>query len=152
VESCKSNTKSLIASAISPFPPPELLLPLLIAPQKVGSTPLLLGTPTKDRSVATWRDIRMTKFVYSLRIWLTITFLINQIYAKPAVDDKSSKYYQTPMHEILQNDLYVGITQYGEYAVTYTGKGADVKVLNIFFSNLPPISIPNPVRYRRMTS
>jgi hypothetical protein len=78
----------------------------------------------------------MTQFLVSQRLWLAVTLLFYQIFAKPAVDDKSLKYYQTPMHEILQNDLYVGMTQFGEYAVTYTGKGSDVKVNILFFTNL----------------
>jgi hypothetical protein len=34
---------------------------------------------------------------------------------------------QIPMHEVLQNSLYLTLTQYGEMSVAYAGKGADLK-------------------------
>lgn len=46
---------------------------------------------------------------------------------KPDEDEPYPLYNQIPMHEILQNSLYVTLTQYGEVIVTYTGKGADLK-------------------------
>jgi hypothetical protein len=51
-----------------------------------------------------------------------------------AEEDNSLKYFQTPMHEIIQNELYLGMTQFGEYAVTYSGKGGDLKVALLFLS------------------
>lgn len=84
--------------------------------------------------------MRKIDYLFTQRVWVTVTLLICQISAKIPMDDKSLKYYQTPMHEILQNDLYVGMTQYGEYAVTYTGKGSDVKVTTPS-SPLSPLSL-----------
>lgn len=47
--------------------------------------------------------------------------------AKKDEDEPYPLYNQIPMHEILQNSLYVTLTQFGEIIVTYTGKGADLK-------------------------
>jgi hypothetical protein len=65
----------------------------------------------------------------SLGLWLWLLLSPLAVDAKSSVEeDNSLKYFQTPMHEIIQNDLYIGMTQYGEYAVTYSSKGGDLKV------------------------
>lgn len=45
---------------------------------------------------------------------------------KDASPDKL-EYFSTPMHEVMQNDIYLGLTADNEYAVTYSGKGADMQ-------------------------
>ena len=45
---------------------------------------------------------------------------------KDAPPDKL-EYFSTPMHEVMQNDIYLGLTADNEYAVTYSGKGADMQ-------------------------
>mmetsp|Transcript_21535 Transcript_21535/g.31287 ORF Transcript_21535/g.31287 Transcript_21535/m.31287 type:complete len:870 (+) Transcript_21535:112-2721(+) len=47
--------------------------------------------------------------------------------AQRAEESRGAKYFQIPMHEVIQSDLYIGMTQFGEYSVTYSGKGADLR-------------------------
>jgi hypothetical protein len=59
-------------------------------------------------------------------IW--IIFLTSCLGApKKREDEKGMKHYNVPMHEVIQNELYIGLTNFGEYAVTYAGKGADMR-------------------------
>lgn len=39
------------------------------------------------------------------------------------------KYYATPTQDAVRNQMYIGMTAHGEYAITYSGKGADVRVI-----------------------
>lgn len=47
--------------------------------------------------------------------------------SKKPVEEEFPLYNQIPMHEVLQNNLYLTLTQFGEIVVAYTGKGADLK-------------------------
>ena len=46
---------------------------------------------------------------------------------KKREDEKGSRHFSVPMHEVIQNEMYIGMTNFGEYAVTYAGKGADMR-------------------------
>ncbi len=61
-----------------------------------------------------------------MRFVFIIVCVINFVCGKKGEEDLPH-YNQIPMHEVLQNSLYISLTQYGEIVVTYTGKGADLR-------------------------
>lgn len=46
---------------------------------------------------------------------------------KKVEEEEFPLYATIPMHEVLQNSMYLTLTQYGEIVVSYTGKGADLR-------------------------
>lgn len=68
----------------------------------------------------------MGKRILIFTLW--IAFLTQSFGApKKREEDKGTRHYNVPMHEVIQNELYIGLTNFGEYAVTYAGKGADMR-------------------------
>lgn len=41
--------------------------------------------------------------------------------------ETGAKFYNTPMHEVTQYPVYLGVSPQGEIVVTYTGKGSDLR-------------------------
>jgi hypothetical protein len=39
----------------------------------------------------------------------------------------SARFFNIPMHEILQNELYMKVSEFGEVVVTYTERGSDLR-------------------------
>jgi hypothetical protein len=58
---------------------------------------------------------------------LSAVLVFQSTAAAPKEEEVYPKYNVIPMHEILQNSLYLTLTQYGEIVVSYTGKGADLR-------------------------
>lgn len=59
----------------------------------------------------------------------SLTVLLNcpSVLCKKVEDEVYPMFNTIPMHEVLQNSLYLSLTQYGEIVVSYTGKGADLR-------------------------
>mmetsp|Transcript_15054 Transcript_15054/g.25064 ORF Transcript_15054/g.25064 Transcript_15054/m.25064 type:complete len:379 (-) Transcript_15054:580-1716(-) len=65
-------------------------------------------------------------------LWLLLILLAVDIPCKTNADvstagSGSTRYFQTPMHEIAQTELYLSVNEYKEVIVTYAGRGTDLR-------------------------
>ena len=61
---------------------------------------------------------------YFILCYLFVTCLLVICYS---AQDIGAKFYNTPMHEVSQYPVYLGLSPLGEIVVTYTGKGSDLR-------------------------
>ena len=60
-------------------------------------------------------------------LFSSTTAVVKKKAPKKDGEKEKMEYFTTPMHEIMQNDIYLGMTADNEYSVTYSGKGADMQ-------------------------
>jgi hypothetical protein len=70
--------------------------------------------------------MKVLLLIFTLTLW-SAQAVVKKKAPKKEGNVEKLEYFSTPMHEIMQNDIYVGLTADNEYAVTYSGKGADMQ-------------------------
>lgn len=61
--------------------------------------------------------------------WLCVLLVVSVCFLSVYSQDET-KTFNTPMHEILQNQVYLGTTETSEIVVKYAGKGSDMKPMD----------------------